>query len=408
MWKTTIDDQLDKQIDNEIKTVDLIEQLTNDLDWYANSSIESLQNNFYALKNKTNQLSLNIEEKTARKNSLESSITDVSKNIKSMFNPKNWFSAEQKSYKRQKNELNNQLASILASITETNEKLKNTRAEYKEAETNIKKYEKFDIKATQSSLNYNKSKLEKITASIEDLKKRKAHVNKLIQPKLKVLEEKTTLLNNHKIRLNDAQKYQRRLDNAVTGKDRAIAHNDCERALGYSNPKKIINDETRSINRLQRDIDKIKTKLDDISAKLARPIKKLIIDGNNMCYEKGRDKSNFIGLKALIPLTKELAKSYDVTVIFDSQIRKILKAGDKEIAQQFDKAVKVHPVASKQLADETIVRTASDDNTTYIISNDRYADYSDLAAVKMNKLIKHEIINNKIIINDLLLEVSYQ
>lgn len=126
-----------------------------------------------------------------------------------------------------------------------------------------------------------------------------------------------------------------------------------------------------------------------------------------MCYEKGRDKSNFIGLKALMPLTKELAKSYDVTVIFDSQIRKILKAGDKEIAQQFDKTVKVHPVASKQLADETIVRIASDDNTTYIISNDRYADYADLAAVKMNKLIKHEIINNKIIINDLLLEVSY-
>jgi len=407
MWKTAIDDQLDKQIDNEIKTADLIEQLSNDLDWYANSNIESLQNNFHVLKNKTNQLSLNLKEKTAHKNSLEASIVDVSKNIKSMFNPKNWFNAEQKSYKKQKSELNGQLASTIANMTEIEDKLKNTKTECKDAEVKIKKHESFDTKATQSSLNHNRSKLKKIAASIEDLKKRKAHVNKLIQPKLKVLEEKTTLLNNHKIRLNDAQKYQRRLDNAATGKDRAITHNDCERALGYGNPKKIINDETRSINRLQRDIDKIKTKLDDISSKLARPIKKLIIDGNNLCYEKGRDKSKFIGLKALIPLTKELSKSYGVTVIFDSQIRKILKAGDKEIAQQFDKSIKVYPVASKQLADETIVRSASDDKTTYIISNDRYADYADLAAVKMNKLIKHEIINNKIIINDLLLEVDY-
>ncbi|MBK2297301.1 hypothetical protein [Francisella philomiragia] len=407
MWKTAIDEQLDKQIDNEIKTADLIEQLTNDLDWYANSNIESLQNNFHVLKNKTNQLSLNLEEKTAHKNSLEASIVDVSKNIKSMFNPKNWFNAEQKSYKRQRSEFNAQLATAMASIAELDDKLKNTKIEYKQAEANVIKYKNFDIKATQSSLDHNKTKLEKIAVSIDDLKKRKAHVNRLIQPKLKILEENTILLNNHKIRLNDAQKYQRRLDNATTGKDRAIAHNDCERALGYSNPKKIINDETRNINRLQRDIDKIKTKLDDISAKLARPIKKLIIDGNNLCYEKGRDKSNFIGLKALIPLTKELSKSYGVTVIFDSQIRKILKAGDKEIAQQFDKSIKVHPVASKQLADETIVRTASDDKTTYIISNDRYADYADLAAVKMNKLIKHEIINNKVIINDLLLEVDY-
>lgn len=407
MWKTAIDEQLDKQIDNEIKTADLIEQLTNDLDWYANSNIESLQNNFHVLKNKTNQLSLNLEEKTAHKNSLEASIVDVSKNIKSMFNPKNWFNAEQKSYKRQRSELNAQLATAMASIAEIDDKLKNTKIEYKQAEDNVIKYKNFDVKATQSSLDHNKTKLEKIAVSIDDLKKRKAHVNRLIQPKLKILEENTILLNNHKIRLNDAQKYQRRLDNATTGKDRAIAHNDCERALGYSNPKKIINDETRNINRLQRDIDKIKTKLDDISAKLARPVKKLIIDGNNLCYEKGRDKSNFIGLKALIPLTKELAKSYDVTVIFDSQIRKILRAGDKEIAQQFDKSIKVHPVASKQLADETIVRTASDDKTTYIISNDRYADYADLAAVKMNKLIKHEIINNKVIINDLLLEVDY-
>lgn len=407
MWKTTIDDQLDKQIDNEIKTVDLIEQLTNDLDWYANSSIESLQNNFYALKNKTNQLSLNIEEKTARKNSLESSITDVSKNIKSMFNPKNWFSAEQKSYKRQKNELNNQLASILASIKETNEKLKNTRAEYKEAETNIKKYEKFDVKATQSSLNYNKSKLEKITASIEDLKKRKEFVDKLTKPKIDKIEEKTTLLNSHKIRLNDAEKYQRRLDNASNSRDRAIAHNDCERALGYSNPRKIISDETRNINRLQRDLDKNKKQLDVLSAKLARPIKKIIIDGNNLCYENTGHKSKFIGLKALIPLTNELIKFYEVTVIFDSQIRRMLKSSDKDIAQHFDKRVVIYPVASKQLADETIIRVASDDHDKYIISNDRYVDYADLAAVKMDKLIKHAIIDNKVIINDLLLEVDY-
>ena len=97
----------------------------------------------------------------------------------------------------------------------------------------------------------------------------------------------------------------------------------------------------------------------------------IIIDGKNLCFEG----NTFIGLAALIPLTEQVAKRYDVTVVFDASIRRDLKMSDDQLAKALP-AAKVHVVASRAKADETIL-DAAHESTAWVISNDRYGDYRD-------------------------------
>lgn len=52
-----------------------------------------------------------------------------------------------------------------------------------------------------------------------------------------------------------------------------------------------------------------------------------------------------------------------------------MKRDDAGIRKFFNNNVTVHVCATKQLADETIINAATDDINTYIVSNDRYADF---------------------------------
>lgn len=207
----------------------------------------------------------------------------------------------------------------------------------------------------------------------------------------------------------DAERLDGKLAGAADASARYKLHQECEREFGISSPRQVISD-TRSqmrpkssrVRELERQIDrnlrhstKTKQRITKLAEVAARDIDALVIDGNNCCYE-GDD---FIGLAALIPMTGNLAERYAVTVIFDASIRDLLGVSDRDLRAALHVPT-VHVVAPEGKADETIL-DAADAPTTFVISNDRFGDYRDKAAVKERRVIRHEILLGRIWVHDL-------
>jgi len=106
----------------------------------------------------------------------------------------------------------------------------------------------------------------------------------------------------------------------------------------------------------------------------------------------------------MVPL---ISRSHSVIVVFDSAIRRLLKANDSEIQKRLGNHAKVHIVASRQLADETVLDLACMDELTYVLSNDRFGDFNEKSVVKNDRLIRHEIVNQNIFVHDLQLSAFF-
>lgn len=112
-----------------------------------------------------------------------------------------------------------------------------------------------------------------------------------------------------------------------------------------------------------------------------RDIRHIVIDGNNLCYEGKR----FLKLAALEVLVPLLTHRYKVTLIFDASIRSKLELSSQDIANLFPQVERVHIVATRRKADETILAIASDDPHSFVLSNDRFADYPEKRASKQGE-----------------------
>ncbi|MBP0500701.1 hypothetical protein J8J32_21750, partial [Mycobacterium tuberculosis] len=82
-------------------------------------------------------------------------------------------------------------------------------------------------------------------------------------------------------------------------------------------------------------------------------------------------------------------------------IRRKLELSSKDIEARFPQAERVHIVASKRTADETVLAAASDDPHTFVLSNDRFVDYPEKMAVKEDRVLRHEIVNQAAYIHEL-------
>jgi hypothetical protein len=98
---------------------------------------------------------------------------------------------------------------------------------------------------------------------------------------------------------------------------------------------------------------------------------------------------------------------YSIIVVFDAAIRRILRTGDAGLRDNFNAHVKVHVVATAELADATLLELAGANITTFVLSSDRFADYNEKDAVRQSRIIRHEIVNGTVLVHDLFLTTSY-
>lgn len=365
----------------------------------------------------------------------------IKTNIKTLINPLNWssyFSSEQTQFRHKYKELqhninnNRQLMqtmfktigyfeqNIISIQPNINEYLS---ANVDEILNNISKLQKnIDVKNSQkSSLFKNIKYFKKVAADLKvdidkyfNIYKVKAKdkiytpQKKLIKIKKEItpLKEKEKLTSDNMLAYGDISRaifFCKQLDTANNDYERAKIHKECELELGEGSPKEIIKQKNKVIISNENNIKKLKHRIADIKRKEEMDIHEVIIDGNNMCYEG----DSFIGLLALKAVIPELQKYYKVTIIFDSIIRKHLGSGDKEIKSEFNGSAHVHIVSTQQYADETILNLSSGDHHTFVISNDRYGDYPDKEVKQNGRLIRFEIIKNRILINDLDINISW-
>lgn len=263
----------------------------------------------------------------------------------------------------------------------------------------------------------------------DDLRERKAEVDRRLKAPLaeirkyeaqvEELHEKVSGLEHEQStwrrQVAEAERIDAELSRASNSYERAMLHQKCEEQFGKGSPSAVVRDarfqirriqssldyNERQINRVQRDIEKTQNRIKKLAEAAARDVRALVIDGKNCCFEGNQ----FIGLAALLPLTRALAQRYDVTVVFDASIRRDLGANDDALRAALPSA-KVHVVASRAKADETLLDAASDPSV-WVISNDRFGDYRDKPPVRDRRIIRHEILHGRVLVHDLGVDAQF-
>ncbi|MDF8362979.1 hypothetical protein [Achromobacter anxifer] len=317
--------------------------------------------------------------------------------------PRHWFSSERAIAKRQLAAMQQKLADGKASISSMEAAISNAAVAGRDIQSRIEKARVFDPLLAQSAIVALQTTIERLAPQLAALRHRSDKLDEtLLEPQQRLYDEereRTQLLD----RIELAEKFEDELSKAASYEKRQI-HSRCGSRLGDERPGVIMRESRKALRRVEADITKLRARIAELVKIASRDVRNIVIDGNNLCYEGG---SGFIGLAALEAIVPVLAEAYKVTLIFDSGIRGKLKLSNKDIEAAFPDAAQVHVVASKRKADELVLDVAGDDRYTFVLSNDRFADFPEKSAVKEARVLQHEIFCQMARIYDLRIEVPF-
>jgi hypothetical protein len=281
--------------------------------------------------------------------------------------------------------------------------LQEARDEWIEVDRKLRDFHAFDLNMALSELEPYGPEIARLKTRLDSGRDEILRLESAIAPHVAQYKKLSKEHASLKARIDLARDFVRRLSEAKDGAARGVIHGECERALGVGKPGAFISDNERTLNSLERNRDKIERRIVSELDKAQRRIDHLVIDGKNMCFQE----STFIGLKAITAFLAAPIGPIKVTVVFDASIRNDLKAGDDEIRTQLDRKAAVHISPSKTAADEFLLKLASGNPHAFIISNDRFKEYSDFSAVAEGRVLRFLIADKKLMINDLDLTLSF-
>jgi len=256
--------------------------------------------------------------------------------------------------------------------------LEDTRARMAKVASDLQRHRAFDLARRRSDLSQIKCSIAAKKDELEIVAARKRRVDELLGPLVREIQNLESRKRRAESDLDAAQDLDRRLSSEGNSYERAMIHEQCEHRFGEGSPRRIIGERQKEVRQLERDFDKAKRRVEDIARKAARKIDTIVIDGNNMCYEG----NTFIGLSAIETVVPLLAGISSVIVVFDSAIRRMLNTDDSGIQKRLGRHAKVHIVASRRLADETVLDLASASEDVYVLSNDRFGDFNEKPVVR--------------------------
>ncbi len=193
-------------------------------------------------------------------------------------------------------------------------------------------------------------------------------------------------------RKSAARQFSQKLSGAENSYERAMIHQECEKKFGCSKPHLVAQKCSEKVSSLNRKRTKIERRIQDELRILTRPITKLVIDGNNVCYEG----QSFIGLVAIRAMLEELVSRFEISAVFDSDIRGLLNTNDQNLARMLGDGVQTYVSPTRTKADEYIIRLVDGRKDTYILSNDRFIEFTDHEAVKNDRMIRFMIAGSRI------------
>lgn len=383
--------------DKKLKVNEIHERII----WYETCDVLALETDLSKTKENIDRFNVLISklEISFKKNNNELKILDSG--IKSKLNPIYYFSSKQKELRKRKKR-------ITIEFEKRKRDLEKYKSEYSTLVDNqhrikseIRDYSEFQKEIIIESELTLLKKIEQLEYKLNQISGDKERVDIQLKPVIELIDK--YLIEDKQLRsgLQMAEEYEYDLNTAYNSYERKMIHDKCEKLFGIGSPKKIIGDYNRKIKQNKRNLEKAEKRATTIGDKASRVIKKIVIDGNNLCYSG----EELLGIEPLKCVINKLSNKYDLVLVFDASISKIFQT--KKIYSLFD-SVQSHIVQAGKQADEIIIEIASNDDQCYILSNDRFGDYRDKEVIYNKRIINHEIVDNKVIITDLGINIKYQ
>lgn len=317
--------------------------------------------------------------------------------------PRYWFSSARAVAKRQVEEAKKIVEPLLSQHAALQTELKLCAAKVDKAQANLNRYRAFDPLQAEAAVRSIDAQQEGAAFEIARLTQSKELLADQIRGPLSELEAEQREERLVLSKIEKAEKLDRQLTNESNPRERAMIHQQCAHEFQESSPGKVIKSLRYKLQPIQRRIQKIQSSIDIIVERSTRVVRTVVIDGLNMCYQQHK----FIGLVALAALAPHLSERYKVIIVFDSDIRGLLRMRDRDIKSHFDSVIDVHVVSTTTKADETVLAIAETDKTMYVLSNDRFHDFIGRRAVADGRLMRHEIVNDIVHVHALDLSVGF-
>ena len=314
-----------------------------------------------------------------------------------------YFTAEQKQIRSEASRLASELSSAKQHLSREQEALSKARADINAARKRISDHANFDLNDSEKRLLPLGPEIERLKAARATDNTELVRIETKIRPHTQELDRLKSELATLNADIARADRFEQELSSASNSYERAMVHQECEAKFGTGSPKQVINDRRGKIRSLENNIPKLERRVRDELQKLERTIGHLLIDGNNVCYEG----QSFIGLRAISALIRELGGRYKTTVVFDASIRAMLRTDTQGIERALGASVNTHVAPSKTAADEYLLKLADLDNTAYILSNDRFAEYHDYNVVKSGRVFRFLVAEGKLMANDIDISVNF-
>jgi len=314
-----------------------------------------------------------------------------------------YFTAEQKQLRSEASRLASELSSAKQQLSKDQGSLDKVRSDINAARKRISDHANFDLNSSETRLSSLGPEIERHKAAHAADNAELLRIETKIRPHTQELVRLKSELAALNADIARANRFEQDLSSAANSYERAMIHKECEEKFGTGSPKQVISDRRGKIRSLDNNIPKLERRIREELEKLERTIGHLLIDGNNACYEG----QSFIGLRAISALVRGLGGRFKTTVVFDASIRAMLKTDTQGIERALGTSVNTHVAPTKSAADEYLLKLADQDNSAFILSNDRFAEYHDYAAVKSGRLFRFLIADGKLMANDIDVSVNF-
>jgi len=389
-----------RELDSIRKNLDNVLQA---LRWYEEADIVAWQ---HQLEEKKNLFQMQQEITS----SLQKKLTFQSEQLKiydekSSFgiNPLYWFSKERRLYQKLYDDLKKIVKNIIKDKEYSLKKEVMLKKEISGLNSSIQKYHTFNAK---NNYEYREKLLtEEKLANEKYMRINKFYCNfsQKTQPLIDELNCIDSRLHFLERDVRDVKDAMDRLNNASNSYERAMIHQDLEEKYNDGNPGKILQRLRKEKNSLERSRQKLRERLDTIVRQHSNDISTLVIDGCNLLYIYGNE---YIGMRPLQTLVRELlAQEYYVIVVFDNSITK--RFTEDTLQEKLGSNIEVHIAPPNIKADEVLLNMADRHDSTYVISNDKFADYPERPTVYKKHILKHHIANGVIQVPELGISLTY-
>lgn len=373
-------------------------KLAEELRWYDTSSLEGLREESRRYYDLLERLRSEKGRLSSSKTRLKRKLEKKAQQRKTVLNPGNWFSSSQRKIRRDVLTLKRLLQKRESALRNKIEEISNAKESGMISEQRIEEFLDFDRESKMAKLSSSQERIDDVSKELKTVREEKKNVDHVISPLIREIskyERKLTVIN---VERDIAEGFNDELKASDNSYDRAMIHKKCLEKFGDSSPNKIVRTLGADAGRLESSLRKVRKRAELLGRSAARVVKKIVVDGSNLCYKNGDE---FIGLRALSVLSRNLNDRYKVIVVFDGSIRKLVNAPESDIKGLFPEGCEIHICAMQNAADETILDLASDDRYTYVLSNDGFLDFPEKEVVASDRLIRHEIVGGVVLVHEL-------